>query len=994
MKIIVSAAMLFLLLISMSTTAFNIQPVKTESKTIVVPYDYPTIQQAINAAGTEDTIYVRSGTYQECIVVNKTVAIVGENKENTIIQENYYASIDASESVVNIVNDGVSIINFTIRNGLYGIRLNSSNNIINGNNVTDNRYGIYLDFSSNNTIYENSIGDHFVWGPSSYGIYLHESLNNNIRGNTFYHSSYCIYLDQSFDNNIFRNDVSSSWTGIYISSSSNNSLYENTIVNQPYGVQISRSSNNRIFANNLTSNDFGIWIENSLDNVFYRNSIVNSRLDQVETDLSANVWDDGYPSGGNYWSDYTGDDEKRGPRQDEFGCDGIGDTPYEIDAKNRDRYPLMNHWIPPTPPLKFVVVPAEGWQNKELFVPVWGHSVEDPGKIVLGIYNKRNMWYLVKVYKKMPDGTWLEIVPDEFLSEGPYVGPWNEKKFLYAPQAGDEIKIEVLNDKTDFGLMSLWTLDFVMRTLVGLRLPAKLPEYTDWNVFKEHLKDFYNAVIKPILSDIRSGLWKKVLKEVCQAVLEIRGAFSAIVVGLGFDASLEDKIWAKIGEMAGGLLRIFSIVVNVVSTRAWELFENLFKSPFSEDVTLMIASKAPAVPKVEVSSGLAIIQSEPYYVGETINARFRITNKGSETMTLHVLTVGGRGPEGDVQDFTFKTNIVINPGEAYDYEGELTLLNSGSYHFFVAYQTVDGVWVTNVPASAGAVNSLDINVLSPNSWVAAELCSPGELRIYDSQDRVTGLVNNEELRGIPHSFYFEGIVVIYDPNDSYKYQVKGTNEGEYNITLARCIFENLTVFEAEQIPISNNSLHQYTCNWDTLSLNAEGVIVQVDSEGDGFFEKTFASGSKLTYKEFMFPAKATFTFNAFWEGFNYPVIVSSSNSTIADFNFYQSLKQISFKVSGETGTSGYCNVTIPKNLLKGEPWTVRLNGTDWTFTPTQNETHSCIYFTYTHSSTYEVTIQGTWVIPEFPSTLILAIFMLTTLITTIILKTKRKRQYL
>jgi hypothetical protein len=200
----------------------------------------------------------------------------------------------------------------------------------------------------------------------------------------------------------------------------------------------------------------------------------------------------------------------------------------------------------------------------------------------------------------------------------------------------------------------------------------------------------------------------------------------------------------------------------------------------------------------------------------------------------------------------------------------------------------------------------------------------------------------------------------------------------------------LTVFEAEQIPISNNSLHQYTCNWDTLSLNAEGVIVQVDSDGDGFFEKTFASDSKLTYKEFMFPAKAIFTFNALWEGVNYPVIVSSSNSTIADFNFYQSLKQISFKVPGETGTSGYCNVTIPKNLLRGEPWRVKVNGTDWTFTATQNETHSFLYFTYAHSSTYEVTIQGTWVIPEFPTTLILAIFMLTTLITTTIWKAKRR----
>jgi hypothetical protein len=97
-------------------------------------------------------------------------------------------------------------------------------------------------------------------------------------------------------------------------------------------------------------------------------------------------------------------------------------------------------------------------------------------------------------------------------------------------------------------------------------------------------------------------------------------------------------------------------------------------------------------------------------------------------------------------------------------------------------------------------------------------------------------------------------------------------------------------------------------------------------------------------------------------------------------------------VSGETGTSGYCNVTIPKNLLKGEPWKVKVNGTDWTFTPTQNETHSFIFFTYTHSSTYEVTIQGTGVIPEFPSAPILAIFVVMTLITTIIWKNKRKRQ--
>jgi hypothetical protein len=59
---------------------------------------------------------------------------------------------------------------------------------------------------------------------------------------------------------------------------------------------------------------------------------------------SVNAWDDGYPSGGNYWSDYTGVDLRKGPYQNETGSDGIGDTPYSIDSDNADRYPLMNLW--------------------------------------------------------------------------------------------------------------------------------------------------------------------------------------------------------------------------------------------------------------------------------------------------------------------------------------------------------------------------------------------------------------------------------------------------------------------------------------------------------------------------------------------------------------------------------------------------------------------------------------------------------------------------
>jgi PKD repeat protein len=53
-----------------------------------------------------------------------------------------------------------------------------------------------------------------------------------------------------------------------------------------------------------------------------------------------NVWDDGYPSGGNYWSGYAGVDLYSGPYQNQTGSDGIGDTPYVVGVNNQDHYPL------------------------------------------------------------------------------------------------------------------------------------------------------------------------------------------------------------------------------------------------------------------------------------------------------------------------------------------------------------------------------------------------------------------------------------------------------------------------------------------------------------------------------------------------------------------------------------------------------------------------------------------------------------------------------
>jgi hypothetical protein len=85
--------------------------------------------------------------------------------------------------------------------------------------------------------------------------------------------------------------------------------------------------------------------------------------------------------------------------------------------------------------------------------------------------------------------------------------------------------------------------------------------------------------------------------------------------------------------------------------------------------------------------------------------------------------------------------------------------------------------------------------------------------------------------------------------------------------------------------------------------------------------------------------------------------------------------QISFNVTGLSGAVGYCSVTIPKALLTGDPWTIKIDKVPINYLQSNNATHSFLNFTYTHACTLQVVIEGTWAIPEFPSAIILVLFM-------------------
>lgn len=132
------------------------------SNEIVVPDDYPTIQEAIDNANMYDTIRVKTGTYPENIKVDVTaLTIIGENPKETIIDGS------GNGNVVNIVGDThmVTISGFTIRNGDVGITFTTdvgvpTYNTITGNIISNNGIGIKITGATrSNTIYGNDFKD-------------------------------------------------------------------------------------------------------------------------------------------------------------------------------------------------------------------------------------------------------------------------------------------------------------------------------------------------------------------------------------------------------------------------------------------------------------------------------------------------------------------------------------------------------------------------------------------------------------------------------------------------------------------------------------------------------------------------------------------------------------------------------------------------------------------------------------------------------------------
>ena len=271
LKKIVSTMILTIFAVSILALSCNIE--KAKAGTITVPDNYPTIQEAINHAAQGDLVYIRNGTYFEHIEIGKAITLVGENRDNTIID----GQGQGFTPIIRINQTGVAVKNLTVRNTskievTFGILVFRTQNVsLIDLNVEETYDGIMTNFSNNTKILDNLITRNYASGITSLSNWSYSLITNNV------------------------------------------------IAQNAAGVRLERSS--------------------CQNNTFYHNNFINNTI-QVSSFGTALKWDNGYPSGGNFWSDYDSADTFSGPYQNETGRDGIGDIPHF--GYFEDNYPLMH----------------------------------------------------------------------------------------------------------------------------------------------------------------------------------------------------------------------------------------------------------------------------------------------------------------------------------------------------------------------------------------------------------------------------------------------------------------------------------------------------------------------------------------------------------------------------------------------------------------------------------------------------------------------------
>jgi parallel beta-helix repeat protein len=224
-----------------------------------------------------------------------------------------------------------------------GIEVKSDSNVrIHGNVIDGFGRGVYVNAGS------VSVTENDISGCGN-GILLWATRGTLVLNNQVYDNIEGIYDNGGVGNVIAGNHASDSrWWGIGLWQTQSTIIRDNALVGNRYGLMVEDSSFVNVFNNTIEANEVGIRLDSGQQHRVYHNWIMYNGIQATDSSLGS-YWNDWYPSGGNHWSDYVGDDLFNGMNQDIPGPDGFGDTPYYIPTMGVDWYPFYSVPAPGVP---------------------------------------------------------------------------------------------------------------------------------------------------------------------------------------------------------------------------------------------------------------------------------------------------------------------------------------------------------------------------------------------------------------------------------------------------------------------------------------------------------------------------------------------------------------------------------------------------------------------------------------------------------------------
>ena len=823
---------------------------------------------------------------------------------------------DSDYGGINIKSNS-NIITNNVLSGFFGIYLDSSDNNLINNNKAYNEYGFMLHYSNNNSITNNSVSGYvgiILYSSSNnmlnnntalaeegirlrhsdnnalinnnasfcvYGITLYLSSNNSITGNTANNNQVKgVSLSNSNNNSITGNNASNNLeSGISLSDSNDNNIIGNTAnSNWEVGIYITDSNHTTIRSNVFEDNIYGIYFITSEYNKIYLNNFINN-YDNVASDSSTNTWNSSEPityiyNGkvftnytGNYWGDYTDDDENN---------DGIWDNPYTIDSNNQDNYSLA---------VSFEKI-----------------NVYESGTIgfVIGTvdYNAGNGIVDADVTVKCNPDTPYELTADTITYEGGCYAAWlncdeHSPVTVTATKYGTSGESSGIMEKYGF----IW---YITMTNIDVTIPIKvLDEVPYIRQVGDTSDDFDGRCACGATSAVMIAAYYDRLPLDPMNCSECQpnhttdyGRYVSenyTLYGHTFDTShptLDGTGYGAYGHIhnycSDGSIGCAWANKAVNYFRKHGLFVKFDKPPTEIEVQAEIDKGHPvwASTKLWAAGHIVVIKGyndTGYYVADPWPYDGTFTNDCDDGSNMfytweemqvekkHIVTTNpiSSGDVVNVLDdeiYVREEPRVNAPDDGYvGPTGTRGILLYDEDYGRCWHNGPDGYTWWKVRWENGKTGwSASGPVWNEENWIekAADAADvgdikvkikcPSELRVYDSQYRVTGLVNGTVKEEIPFSTYDsenKTVVVLY-LFDTYYYEIAGTDTGTYGLEITSKECGESVTFALTNVSTTNQTTHEYTINWEDFNTSAALPVTKLTYENSTLIEVTYMGNNE------------------------------------------------------------------------------------------------------------------------------------------------------